>query len=40
MSDLYNKYFTKPIPKSILIFGATGRIGGPMAQFLTKLAHS
>jgi uncharacterized protein YbjT (DUF2867 family) len=31
MSDSSNR---KPIPRSILIFGATGHIGGPLAGFL------
>lgn len=30
----------KPIPKSILIFGAGDRIGGPLAAFLTREAPS
>lgn len=31
-------YNRKPIPKSVLIFGASGRIGGPLARFLTTTA--
>jgi uncharacterized protein YbjT (DUF2867 family) len=31
----YNK---KPIPKHVLIFGAAGHIGGPMAEFMTREA--
>ncbi|KAJ0295344.1 hypothetical protein COL516b_012660 [Colletotrichum fioriniae] len=30
----------KPIPKSILIFGAAGHIGSPLAEFLTREAPS
>ena len=35
MSVPYNR---KPIPRSILIFGATGTIGGPLARFLQREA--
>lgn len=35
MSDLYADFFTKRIPQSVLIFGASGRIGGPMATYIT-----
>ena len=38
MGDEYDYFFTKPIPKSILIFGATGHIGGPMAKTISKTA--
>lgn len=31
-------YNRKPIPKSILIFGAADHIGGPLAEFLTREA--
>lgn len=30
----------KPIPKSILVFGASDHIGGPLAEFLTREAPS
>ena len=40
MNDQYRHFFTKPIPKTILIFGASGRIGGPMAGYLTQEAPS
>ena len=30
----------KPIPKTVLIFGAAGRIGGPLASYLTQAAPS
>lgn len=33
-------YDRKPIPKSILIFGASGRIGRPLAAFLSREAPS
>lgn len=33
-------YNRKPIPKSILIFGAADHIGGPLASFLTREAPS
>lgn len=33
-------YNRKPIPKSILIFGAAAHIGGPLAAFLTREAPS
>ncbi len=33
-------YNRKPIPKSILIFGAADHIGGPLAAFLTREAPS
>lgn len=36
MKEQYDAFFTKPIPKSILIFGATGHIGGPMAETISK----
>jgi uncharacterized protein YbjT (DUF2867 family) len=29
-------YNRKPIPKRVLIFGASGRIGGPMAEIMTR----
>jgi uncharacterized protein YbjT (DUF2867 family) len=35
MSDNIN---SKPIPRSILIFGASGHIGGPLAHFLSRAA--
>jgi uncharacterized protein YbjT (DUF2867 family) len=35
MSDSSNR---KPVPRSILIFGATGHIGGPLAGFLHREA--
>ena len=35
MPDTINR---KPIPRSILIFGASGRIGGPLARFLHRQA--
>jgi uncharacterized protein YbjT (DUF2867 family) len=35
MSDKINR---KPIPRSILIFGASGHIGGPLAGFLHRAA--
>lgn len=35
MDDYYAEFFTKRLPRSILIFGASGRIGGPMAEYLT-----
>ncbi|WP_313802205.1 NmrA family NAD(P)-binding protein [Sphingobium sp.] len=33
-------YNRKPIPKSVLIFGAAARIGGPLADFLSREAPS
>lgn len=30
----------KPIPKSVLIFGATGRVGGSLAEYLSREAPS
>lgn len=33
-------YNRKPIPESVLIFGASGHIGGPLATFLTREAPS
>lgn len=30
----------KPVPKSVLVFGAEARIGGPLAEFLTREAPS
>ena len=33
-------YNCKKIPESILVFGAAGRIGGPLAQYLTREAPS
>jgi uncharacterized protein YbjT (DUF2867 family) len=35
MTDTVN---CKPIPRSILVFGATGHIGGPLARFLDREA--
>jgi uncharacterized protein YbjT (DUF2867 family) len=32
------QYNRKPIPKSVLIFGAGGRIGGPLAEYLAREA--
>ena len=34
------RYNRKPIPNSVLIFGAAGRLGGPLAEFLTRDAPS
>lgn len=31
-------YNSKPVPRSILVFGAAGHIGGPLAAFLTREA--
>lgn len=38
MTDQYQDFFTKPTPKTILIFGATGHIGGPAAEYISKVA--
>lgn len=39
MTDSINSQINrKPIPRSILVFGATGHIGGPLARFLHREA--
>lgn len=36
IDEQYRHYFTKPVPRSIVVFGASGRIGGPLAACLKR----